>query len=623
MSLATFLDALSVIAGGPASAPVAAAPEAGAPALSAGERGALEEMLRATQPAFMLLVHQEDAAGSQRLQEWMRCMAQAGSAGSQLLVVALDGATPSPQLPAPAADASITYCPAHVTNAELRALLHVHGVRADALVLNPSVPAGALQQWAGNAQTLVQDKGWLFGTHGWGAGMFAALEHAAAAQGLNLAFSANIWVATRTAWALPRLGAPIAGTVEPVRFGSITASVDAVTDRSRFLQCVDQGLSCYQPWDGGQQFANPLPRNIVGQAPEVRADYMHLHFPPFKEIDHTEAHCIANLRDVRVSGVRGYLYSRNNELLEQSFGVGSAGVAAVKAIIPPYEPIIRKAVASSDHIQWQTMAGVFAPSVQLDAPHVVAMWPDTYIYHHWMVGCLTRFWYLEAYPELAGLPIVMNPFIRKYQFEYMAMLGLLDKNRLVFSNDSVSLKLKQAIYPTHIGMAPHSPQAIHWLRHRFLRHAAKVPAGYENGLYYISRKDGRSREISNEAEILAFLQAYGFQVVEWSAFSVAEQIAMAHHAKVIIGAHGSNMSNTVYINPECKVLDIRNTKHNGHDLTISAATEVAGGKFYVTPTFCPPEHGRLRANNALDMSHDNHQINVADFKAVFTQMMDG
>jgi hypothetical protein len=587
------------------------------------EKSNLGAMLAASRPTLVLYVQQ--ASDGQRLNDVLQLAVSAtpptDAAPCSVLVHSAVAAHP-PTLLTASPEISLTWCPPGIDSQALAAHMASQGVQADALVLDADIPATAVSEWLHGIHRLVHGKGWVLGMHTWDAATLRAVEAAAAAQNLHLTFVANVWIATLSAYTLPTLSAPIAGTVESVYFGSITHSVDEVADRSTFLQCVRNGVSAYQRQPGGESFTNRLPVNIAAQNAEVQADYVNLHFPPFKEVDRTEDHLIAHLRDVRIAGVRGYIYSRTNELLEQSYGIGPDSVQAVGKLIPPYEPILRKAVASSDHIHWNTMAGVFPPSVTLNDPHVVAMWPDTYIYHHWMVGCLTRFWYLDAYPELADLPIVMNPFIRRYQFEYMDMLGLLHKNRLVFSNNSVSLKLRHAIYPTQFGMAPHSPQAIHWLRNKFLKHAAKVPVGYENGLYYISRKDGRSREIANEGEILGLLKPYGFQVVEWSAFSVAQQIAMAHHAKVIIGAHGSNMSNTIYINPDCKVLDIRNTQHNGHDLTISAATHVAGGKFYATPTFCPPEHGRLRSNTALDMSHDNHQIDMADFKAVFLHMMD-
>ncbi|APW41620.1 glycosyltransferase family 61 protein [Rhodoferax saidenbachensis] len=619
MSTATLFDAIAASSAHITHQPSAANPLPTEAALSTGERGALAEMLGATRPGFVLCVQQQ--ADPRRLQEIAELAAQAGALPCRILALILDGAGPLPSSLTLPEGLTVTWCYAQLDTNTLATMLTQHETKVDAILLDPAVSDAPLLEWLAAGRTLGQAKVWTFGMHGWDTAKFRTIESAAAAQRLHLTFTANVWIATPEGWTLPRLAAPIAGTVEPVRYGSIPATTDEIWDRAAFLKCIETGVSGYRKHGDRQAFANQLPVNIASQSPEVQEDYTRLHFPPYKDTESTEPHLIASLRNVRVSGVRGYIYSRNNELLEQSFGIGHAGVAALKDLLPPYEPILRKAVATTEQFQWLTMAGVFSPSVHLSEPHIVAMWPDTYIYHHWLVGCLTRFWYLDEYPELADLPIVMNPFIRRYQFEYMEMLGL-KKNRLVFSNDSVSLHLKQAIYPTHFGTAPHSPAAIHWLRSKFLKHAAKVPAGYESGLYYISRKDGRSREITNESEVLEFLKPYGFQIVEWSAFSVAEQIAMAHHAKVIIGAHGSNMSNTVYINPACKVLDIRNTKNTGHDLTISAATQVISGKFYATPTYCPPQHGRLRTDTSLDMSHDNHSIDMADFKAVFSQMMD-
>lgn len=588
-------------------------------ALAEEDHGALAEMLKTTRPSFVICLQPQ--AHAQNLQGLAHHVAQAQALPCHLLAVTLDGAAPLPGSAEWPDGMTVAWYSLRQGINDLTSLLARHDVKADALVTESSLPPAGMAEWLGAAPQLLHDQGWAFGMHGWDGSTFKSIEQAAVAQRLHLTFTANVWIATPTAWVMPRFAAPIAGTVEPIRFGSVTSSTDEVKDKEAFLACVTQGLSVHQKIEGGQKFSNALPVNIRNQNAETQADYKSLHFPPFKEHDTTEPKLIAQLRDVRVSGVRAYLYTRHNELLEESFGNGVESIKALKGIIPPYEPIVVKAVASSAHIQWQAMAGVFPPSVPLKETYVVAMWPDTYIYHHWLIACITRFWYLDVYPELARVPIVMNPFLRKYQFEYMDMLGLRE-NRLVFSNESISLQLQNAIYPTQIGTPPHSPQTIDWLRNKFLPHAGKVPAGYENGHYYISRKDGRSREILNEAEILEFLQPYGFKVVQWSMFSVAEQIAMAHHAKVIIGAHGSNMSNTVYINPGCKVLDIRSAKTTSDDPTLSAATMRISGHLYVTPTRRTHTNLETGDNSVPDMSHDNYLVDFTDFKAVFTQMME-
>lgn len=579
----------------------------------------LADMLKATKPK--LLVWVQTHLDVQHVQELANVLRQAQALPCHVLVATHGGSnfwTAPDTLPE---GISVTFWPADQGALALFEQLQRHDVRVDAMLPDALLPAAVFSEWCTAARKAASERFWMLGIHAWNTGCIAMLEAAASMHGLNLAFSANAWIATTGGWALPTLAAPIAGGIEPVRYASVSAVTDEIGDRAAFLACLRAGVSSYRRHGSSTEFSNPLPANIASQSPEQQAHFCRLHFPPYKLQESSAPHLLVTLRDVRVAGVRGYMYARGNDLLEESMGIGETGVQAIKTILPSYEPILQEAVASNERFQWRALAAVFPPSIRLKGPYVVAMWPDTYIYHHWLMGCLPRFWYLDEYPELAGLPIVMNPFMRRYQSEYMHMLGL-DSSRIVFAHESVSLHLSHAIYPTHFGNAPHSPQSIQWLRDKFLRHAAPVPAGFERGLYYISRRDGRAREISNEAQILEFLKPYGFEVVEWSAFTVSEQIGMAHHAKVIIGAHGSNMSNTIYINPRCKVLDIRNNRNSGDDLTLSAATMRISGHLYVTPSRRVNPLGDVVDNNVPDMSHDNYLVDFDDFRAVFAEMMD-
>jgi capsular polysaccharide biosynthesis protein len=223
---------------------------------------------------------------------------------------------------------------------------------------------------------------------------------------------------------------------------------------------------------------------------------------------------------------------------------------------------------------------------------------------------------LDEFPEMAKLPIVMGPVQSRYQVEYLDILGLLDNARFIFRNPSVALSLNQAFYATLVDR-PHSSKAvIDWMRGRFIKHAAKIPAGLENGLYYISRGDAGWRKISNEAEIIDFLKGYGFNVIRWTDYSVREQIALANHAKVLIGAHGSNMSNMVYTNPECRVLDIHNQAAGmaGSDW-ISFMVPTIGGRYYAVVG--------QNDNPLAPPSIADFAVNLEQFRSVFSQMMDG
>lgn len=497
---------------------------------------------------------------------------------------------------------------------ELHELVKETGVKFDAFIFDSALPAAAFTRWLNCAPTVLSDNSWLMGALSPSRSEISALEIESEKCNLNLTFTGDIWVATLIPCLMPNFQTSITGTAETIRFGSITQSVDEVSEKSVFLDCFKHGISCYQQFGGGRNFDKNLPENIKDKDEIVRSSFKLMNFPPYREPDWTEGHILANIRDVRIAGTKGYSYSRDGLLLEESFGIGTVAVRAIKEIIPPYELIVRKSQTTCEAMQWPGLTAIFPTNIELSSKYVIAMWPDAYIYHHWLVGCLTRFWYLDEFPELASLPIVMNPITRRYQLEYLQMLGLLN-NRLVFSNESVSLKIGQSIYPSHFEAPSHSPNSIHWLRDKFLKHAAKLPDGLSTGRYYISRRDGRGRFLINELDVINFLEPFGFKIIEWSAFTVAEQIAISRNAEVIIGSHGSNMSNTVYISPGCKVLEIRPEGYGPQagDMTLTFATQAVGGKFF--SLVCPAPAGRVTVEVDL-------QVDMIAFKSLFFEMME-
>lgn len=73
---------------------------------------------------------------------------------------------------------------------------------------------------------------------------------------------------------------------------------------------------------------------------------------------------------------------------------------------------------------------------------------------------------------------------------------------------------------------------------------------------YISRKDARIRRIENEAEVIRFLENFGFENHTLTGLSLREQARMFAEAEVILTMHGAALTNILYANPAAKVIEI-------------------------------------------------------------------
>ena len=71
---------------------------------------------------------------------------------------------------------------------------------------------------------------------------------------------------------------------------------------------------------------------------------------------------------------------------------------------------------------------------------------------------------------------------------------------------------------------------------------------------YIQRLSGR--KISNEAEIISFLDTLNFQVINPEKLSVAEQARIFSNARMVAGAHGAGLTNIVFCRPGAVVVDL-------------------------------------------------------------------
>ena len=75
-------------------------------------------------------------------------------------------------------------------------------------------------------------------------------------------------------------------------------------------------------------------------------------------------------------------------------------------------------------------------------------------------------------------------------------------------------------------------------------------------LVYVSRRKAKRRNITNEAEVEEYLQTKGFTSICFEDYSVFEQIAIMRQAKVFISLHGAGLTNTIFMSPNAKVLEL-------------------------------------------------------------------
>ena len=73
---------------------------------------------------------------------------------------------------------------------------------------------------------------------------------------------------------------------------------------------------------------------------------------------------------------------------------------------------------------------------------------------------------------------------------------------------------------------------------------------------YITRKRGFKRRILNEIKLIQYLKSIDFKIYSLEDITFSEQKKYFETAKFILSAHGSGLTNIIFCNPKCNILEI-------------------------------------------------------------------
>ncbi|MBE9143948.1 tetratricopeptide repeat protein [Planktothrix mougeotii] len=187
------------------------------------------------------------------------------------------------------------------------------------------------------------------------------------------------------------------------------------------------------------------------------------------------------------------------------------------------------------------------------------------VYFHWMVDILPRVELLRQ----SGIDFntidwfLVNSQQASFQRETLTRLGI-PTFKILESDQFPHIQAQQLIVPSYPGyMGWLQPWAIDTLRRWFLPRNDKGGMNYPERIY-ISRGDARYRRVLNENEVIELLHPWGFVVVQLESMSFSQQVALFSQAKVIMGAHGSGLTNIIFCQPGTQVIEWVSPHYNRH-----------------------------------------------------------
>jgi tellurite resistance-related uncharacterized protein len=195
-------------------------------------------------------------------------------------------------------------------------------------------------------------------------------------------------------------------------------------------------------------------------------------------------------------------------------------------------------------------------------------------YFHWMFEILPRIYYIKN----TGLKTNLYLLPKNKQFQKDSIKALnIPKNKIIDLNEKTHIKVKEVLFssmPLHAGNE-------FFLKNLFLRKYAKQK--YEKyKKIYVCRGNVKYRKISNEKEVINFLEKKGFTSVTMDGLSVFEQAKIFNSAKVIVAPHGAALTNLVFCKKGTKVIEFFNSDYvNICYSTISNSLELDYNYFVV------------------------------------------
>jgi capsular polysaccharide biosynthesis protein/tetratricopeptide (TPR) repeat protein len=163
---------------------------------------------------------------------------------------------------------------------------------------------------------------------------------------------------------------------------------------------------------------------------------------------------------------------------------------------------------------------------------------------HWLINNLCRLRFVECFPELAGLPLVVPDSITARQRDWLSLAGY-GAERLTIIGATTLARFETLWLPTtpwrrspnpvDHGMAACAPRFLAGLADRI---APDDRPGPRRRLY-LARGDVSRRRLLNEAEALRALAPFDFEVIDPSRMSAAAQVQMVRQAEIIAAPMGA------------------------------------------------------------------------------------
>ncbi|WP_197497452.1 glycosyltransferase 61 family protein [Cupriavidus sp. D384] len=279
-------------------------------------------------------------------------------------------------------------------------------------------------------------------------------------------------------------------------------------------------------------------------------------------------------------------------------------------------PVIRARHAGRALTEWPAKA-------RLEIPRGLMMFGvQSRNFGHWGCEYLPRMLAYDASPALRGYPIVIDAGMPKTHRESLDLLNVSRREIIALEPDQVVRfgHLAMAPVPTYFpldGIGVYAYDAV-WPRDVLrdmkrmvldaLEKRVGMPARTGRRLF-ISRHAFSSRQMINESEIRAILNAHGFETIYPEDLSFAEQVDTFRSAAMVVGSCSSALSNTLFCPEGTPVIGLIHDEPSFNYRGYASYSEAGGVPIlFVQSPVAPGQH-------AVHAFHRAYRVDPNDFRA--------
>jgi hypothetical protein len=234
-------------------------------------------------------------------------------------------------------------------------------------------------------------------------------------------------------------------------------------------------------------------------------------------------------------------------------------------------------------------------AVRIPAPcaHLCGQWSGNYF--HWIHEVLTRAYLLKEmrFDGFFLTPAANHHFIR----ESLEMIGI-SPERLIPYNYKTGVACDSLLMFDFFNFtdAPENPLIWERVRDVLLEQADKsltIPSN-TNGIY-IARSGLRS--VKNEPQVLPLLERHGIMTVRAEKLSLREQVRVASLSKILIGPHGSGLTNSLFMPRESAIVEL--VPAQMLNVCYYHIAKILNHRYYTVPSNpsdCDPDKERVEPN---------------------------